>query len=316
MSCVYKGKIVETDLSKNSKGGTEMMRSRLVNYVDKDLLSKVAIHFSRPRELYQDVPNILYCHDLALDPENNGLKNDGWKKFDHFVFVSHWQRDQYIMIFGIPYSMCSVIPNAVELEYEYTKKQTDLIRFIYHTTPHRGLQLVYPIFDALSKEFDNIHLDVFSSFRIYGWEKRDAQFEELFGKIRSHSNMTYHGFKRNDIVLDALKKSHIFLFPSIWMETSCIAMIEAIRSGCVVIHPSYGVLPETSAGVTVMYDMHEDMQTHAARCYEVTRNVLLQQKENAELFNQITSSTGFELPRHDIGSFANSWNNILKQVSK
>lgn len=87
MSCVYKGNVVETDLSKNSKGGTEMMRSRLISHVDSDLLSKVAIHFSRPRQLYKDVPNILYLHDLALDPENIILKDEGWKKFDHFVFV-------------------------------------------------------------------------------------------------------------------------------------------------------------------------------------------------------------------------------------
>jgi hypothetical protein len=59
MSCVYKGSVIDTDLSRNSKGGTEMMRDRLIKYVDKSLLGKVAIHLSRPRKLYEDVPNIL-----------------------------------------------------------------------------------------------------------------------------------------------------------------------------------------------------------------------------------------------------------------
>ena len=40
MSVVYKGKIIDTDLSKNSNGGTEMMRQRLVKNVDKSLLKK------------------------------------------------------------------------------------------------------------------------------------------------------------------------------------------------------------------------------------------------------------------------------------
>jgi len=314
MSCIYKGNIVETNLSKNSRGGTEMMRGRLLNYVNKDLLDKVAIHFSRPRELYKDVPNILYCHDLVGDPENKILKDGGWEKFDHIVFVSHWQRDQYIMVFGIPYSKCSVIPNAIELEYSFEEKQTDKIRFIYHTTPHRGLQLVYPIFDALSREFDNIHLDVFSSFKIYGWEQRDEKYKDLFDKIKSHPNMTYHGSKSNEIVLKALKESHVFLFPSIWMETSCIAMIEAIRSGCVVIHPSYGALPETANGATVMYDYNEDHQTHAATCYTITRNILLNQKQNKNLFNQITANTTFELPYNSISNFTASWDSILTRV--
>ena len=314
MSCIYKGNIVETNLSKNSRGGTEMMRGRLLNYANKDLLDKVAIHFSRPRELYKDVPNILYCHDLVGDPENKILKDGGWEKFDHIVFVSHWQRDQYIMVFGIPYSKCSVIPNAIELEYSFEEKQTDKIRFIYHTTPHRGLQLVYPIFDALSREFDNIHLDVFSSFKIYGWEQRDEKYKDLFDKIKSHPNMTYHGSKSNEVVLKALKESHVFLFPSIWMETSCIAMIEAIRSGCVVIHPSYGALPETANGATVMYDYNEDHQTHAATCYTITRNILLNQKQNKNLFNQITANTAFELPYNTIPNFTTSWDSILTRV--
>lgn len=315
MSCIYKGKVIETSLSKNSMGGTEMMRGRLLKYARQDLLEKVAIHFSRPRQLYQDVPNILYCHDLAGDPENKILKDGGWQKFDHIIFVSHWQRDQYIMAFGIPYSKCSVIPNAIELEYSYEEKQTDEIRFIYHTTPHRGLQLVYPIFDALSHEFPNIHLDVFSSFKIYGWEQRDAKFKELFDKIRLHPNMTYHGTQPNEAVLKALKESHIFLFPSIWMETSCIAMIEAIRSGCVVIHPSYGALPETAAGATVMYDYHEDLQIHATKSYNIVRNILTSQKQIKSLFNQITANTAFELPANSINNYTVSWNNILEQIT-
>ena len=314
MSCIYKGNIVETNLSKNSKGGTEMMRGRLLNYVNKDLLDKVAIHFSRPRELYKDVPNILYCHDLVGDPENKILKDGGWEKFDHIVFVSHWQRDQYIMVFGIPYSKCSVIPNAIELEYSFVEKQTDKIRFIYHTTPHRGLQLVYPIFEALAREFDNIHLDVFSSFKIYGWEQRDEKYKDLFDKIKSHPNMTYHGSKSNEVVLNALKESHVFLFPSIWMETSCIAMLEAIRSGCIVIHPSYGALPETANGTTVMYDYNEDYQMHAAISYDIARNILLNQKQNKNLFNQITANSAFELPYNSISNFTSSWDSVLKRV--
>ena len=314
MSCIYKGNIVETNLSKNSKGGTEMMRGRLLNYVNKDLLDKVAIHFSRPRELYKDVPNILYCHDLVGDPENKILKDGGWEKFDHIVFVSHWQRDQYIMVFGIPYSKCSVIPNAIELEYSFEEKQTDKIRFIYHTTPHRGLQLVYPIFEALAREFDNIHLDVFSSFKIYGWEQRDEKYKDLFDKIKSHPNMTYHGSKSNEVVLKALKESHVFLFPSIWMETSCIAMLEAIRSGCIVIHPSYGALPETANGTTVMYDYNEDYQMHAAISYDIARNILLNQKQNKNLFNQITANSAFELPYNSISNFTSSWDSVLKRV--
>ena len=314
MSCIYKGSVIETNLSQNSKGGTEQMRSRLLKYVDSNLLEKFAIHFSRPRELYQDVPNILYCHDLAADPENKILANGGWSKFSHFVFVTAWQRDQYITAFDIPYSRCTVISNAIELDYHHKNKPTDQIRFIYHTTPHRGLQLLYPIINKLSETFD-IHLDVYSSFAVYGWAERDKYFEDLFIKIKEHPHMTYHGAKSNDEVLASLDKSHIFLYPCIWQETSCIAMIEAIRSGCICIHPNYGALPETSAGATMMYNYTENPTDHANVAYTITYNMLAAQKTQKDLFNRMTANTAFELPANNIKSYANSWKILLTNLS-
>ena len=126
MSLVYKGKVIETEVSQNARGGTEMMRDRLIKNVKPELLEKVAIHFSRPREMPADVPNILYCHDLAEDPEMDVLKDNGWMVFKHLVFVSVWQRDQFITKFNIPYSRCSVIYNAVEVKYEPVNKPTDV----------------------------------------------------------------------------------------------------------------------------------------------------------------------------------------------
>ena len=314
MSMIYKGEVVETELSKNSNGGTEMMRKRLLDNVQKELLEGAAIHFSRPRDIPKDVKNIMYCHDLAEDPENQILLDNGWKQFDHFVFVSAWQRDQYIRLFQIPYSKCSVIPNAIEKRYAAEEKNTETIRFIYHTTPHRGLELVVPVIDALSKEYPNIHLDVYSSFAIYGWAQRDEPYTALFAQIHEHPNMTYHGSVPNDQVLEALDKAHIFLYPCIWKETSCIALIEAIRSGLICIHPNFGALPETAANSTIMYDYTEEPSAHANLAYAVTKSVLEHQKNDSMFINRFTRSDRFGLVPNDINSFSNLWSKLLRQI--
>ena len=315
MSCIYKGQVIESEVSGNSQGGTEMMRTRVLENARHDLLKNVAIHFSRPRQMYDDVKNILYAHDLAEDPEMNILANNGWEKFDHFVFVTAWQRDQYIARFDIPYSMCSVIHNAIEKSYTPPEKEYDKIRFIYHTTPHRGLELLVPIFDALSKDYPNIHLDVYSSFGIYGWEQRDAPYEGVFNNIRGHENMTYHGHQPNDVILEALDKAHIFLYPNIWKETSCIAMIEAIKSGVLCIHPNYGALPETAGNATAMYNYSEDTRYHANYAYSVARQVLENQKADPTFLKNLTTSDRFVLSSNGIATFTNLWNKLLKDMS-
>jgi|TARA_B110000902_G_scaffold249488_1_gene307725 UDP-glucose:(glucosyl)LPS alpha-1,2-glucosyltransferase len=314
MSVVYKGEIVESELSVNSKGGTEMMRQRLVDNVDKSVLEKVAVHLSRPREVYSDVPNVLWCHDLAEDPENRILRDGGWNQFQHFVFVSSWQRDQYIVRYGMPYSKCSVISNAIETKYAPEKKDMETIRFVYHTTPHRGLELLVPVFEALCREFDNIHLDVYSGFGIYGWENRDEAYKSLYAAIEAHPQMTYHGVKSNEEVLAALKQSHIFLYPNIWKETSCIALIEAIKSQMICIHPNYGALPETASNATIMYDWNEDANTHANYCFAVTKQILNQMKTDENYFHGFTYSDRFNLARNTIPSFTTMFNTLLRNV--
>ena len=316
MSCVYKGSVIESELSKNSKGGTEMMRQRLIDNIDPAALENVAIHLSRPREIFDDVANILWCHDLAEDPENKILRDGGWQKFDHFVFVSNWQRDQYILRFGIPYSKCSVIYNAVEKQYAPKEKDMSTIRFVYHTTPHRGLELLVPIFDALSKEFDNIHLDVFSSFKIYGWESRDESYSGLFKNIDMHPKMTYHGVKSNEEVLQALDKAHIFLYPNIWKETSCIALIEAIKSQVLCVHPNYGALPETAQNATIMYDFNEDPQAHANYAFAVAKQILTTMNNDPNYFHGFTYSDRFNLARNNIQSFKTMWTAVLARFPK
>jgi UDP-glucose:(glucosyl)LPS alpha-1,2-glucosyltransferase len=319
MSCVYKGSVVDTDLSRNAMGGTEMMRGRLIQAVPASLLENFAIHFSRPRAIYPDVKNIFFAHDLATDPENKILLNDGWKNFDMFVFVSYWQRDQYVTMFGIPFSKCTVIENAIEVEPQMFDKENDRIRFVYHTTPHRGLEILYHVFDELSKRFDNIHLDVFSSFKVYGWEERDKRYEPLFDSLKKHPRITYHGAKDNAVVIDALKKSHIFAYPSIWQETSCIAMIEALHCGCMVIHPNLGALHETSSDVSIMYDYTEDVRKHAARFYNVVSNVLMTEKMKPGFIQNHASESISVLKfssKYSINTFQRKWNELLKGLTR
>jgi glycosyltransferase involved in cell wall biosynthesis len=138
------------------------------------------------------------------------------------------------------------------------------VRIIYHTTPHRGLNLLVAAVTEIAKKLgDKVHLDVFSSFEAYGWKERDQPYEELFQSIREHPQMTYHGFQPNDVVRDALKKAHIFGYPNTWPETSCIAAIEAMSAGCEIVCPNHAALPETTGHWARMYQFSEDQNTHA-----------------------------------------------------
>jgi UDP-glucose:(glucosyl)LPS alpha-1,2-glucosyltransferase len=247
-----------------AQGGTELMNKALYERVDNDLLEQFNIIKSRVRDVKSDKQNVLWLHDMWNDPETQHLRDESSRKrFDKLVFVSNWQFSTYNLGLGVPYSESLVLKNAID-PIPFADKPKDQIRLIYHTTPHRGLQILIPVMEELAKiHGDAIHLDIYSSFEAYGWKERDEPYEDLFERARQHPNMTYHGFQPNHVVRKALQEAHIFAFPSIWQETSCIAAIEAMSAGCEIVCPNLAALPETTAGFATMYQFNEDMHAHA-----------------------------------------------------
>lgn len=304
--------------SATSFGGTELMARRLEDSLPPELLEKVQIFPSRVTELDATRPRILWLHDLTVDA-SHVLRNKGWEKFQMLVFVSYWQRDLFIRQFDIPYSKCIVIPNAIKTFQEEIVKPTDAVNLIYHTTPHRGLNLLLPVVDNLAKKYPMLHLDVYSSFNAYGsfGAGRDAQYKVLFDQIETHPQMTYHGFQPNDVVREALKKAHIFSYPNTWLETSCMALMEAMSAECICVHPSFGALPETSGKYTMMYEYTEDERAHMARFHQVLDIAIESVLEGSEIMDyRRKAARGFIDVNNNWDMVQNYWVGLLEKVSQ
>jgi UDP-glucose:(glucosyl)LPS alpha-1,2-glucosyltransferase len=306
------------ELSANAKGGTEQMMERLHQSTSPEVLNEFQIIPSRVRSLDDTKIRIFWAHDLPGDPEaTKALGNNGWNRFHQIVFVSNWQMQNYISMYDIPWSKCVVLHNAiVPIEPNQTRYDPDTdnkIRLIYHTTPHRGLNILLPVFEKLAAENDRLVLDVYSSFGVYGWTERDEEFSDLFDFCRRHPQVNYHGAVSNDEVRTALATTDIFAYPSIWPETSCLALIEAMSAGCVCVHSNYGALYETAGNYTYMYQFQEEVTQHAGYLYS-----------NLKATIDSFGSTGFErtalMSKAHADSFYNwstralQWESMLKSL--
>ena len=252
------------EMTAKSNGGTERMYRGLKERIDPDLWDKFQIICSRVRYVDPNKKSILWLHDLPHDPESQHLKDAASKsRFEKLVFVSNWQMLMYNMVHGVQYSESNVLQNAIEPIQIQEKSFDDKINLIYHTTPHRGLSILVPVYEKLYEMFgDKIHLDVYSSFGLYGSDQRDEPFKDLFKRCEEHEGITYHGYQPHDVIEEALKKAHIFAYPSVWLETSCISAIEAASAKCTVVHPNFGALPETMSNFGVGYQYSEKDNEH------------------------------------------------------
>lgn len=296
------------ELNKDSNGGTELTTRSLFDRLDDEDLEGIQIITSRVRELHDDKLKVLHLHDLPLDPESAHLKDPELRsRFDKLVFSSEWQYQQFRDYLGVPYDTKSAVILTGIDPIPLVEKPKDKIRLIYTSTPHRGLELLVPVFIELAKHNPDIELDVYSSFGIYGpqWEERNKPYERLFDLCREHPQINYHGWTPNEEVRAAYQRAHIFAYPCIWQETSCRSLIEAMSAGCVCVHPNFSALAETSGGLTVMYDGTTDPQNHV----NIFANTLLYAIQNVRQTN-LSTMMGF------VKSYADtrhSWDNVIRK---
>jgi glycosyltransferase involved in cell wall biosynthesis len=309
----------ENEISKNANGGTELAKRKLAGLIDPDLLDNFQIICSRPREIDLSKIRIFWCHDLPEDPESKKFQDPKFREqFHKFVFISNWQYQRYQLIHGIPADDKSVVlESGIEPAPQdvFQMKDKEKIRLVYTSTPQRGLEILIPVFEKLAETNPDIHLDVFSSFKIYGWDDADKQFEPLYNKVRNHPQMTYHGFVPNDELKEHLNKSHIFAYPSIWFETSCRAMLEAMSAGLVCVHPNLAALPETSGGLNMMYNLDLENRSNHAHKFINYLDIAIQMVRNENHHSMVTFNKHFVDNRYNIKRIKQMWDITLNDLN-
>lgn len=309
---ILAGEVIRNETNAKAMGGTELIALKLASVANPEYLKHFQIVNSRVRNFAQDKLRILVLHDLAEDPESNFLSNGGYNQFEKLVFVSNWQMQSYINQYSIPWYKCVVIENAID-PIQAIEKPTDRIKLIYHTTPHRGLEILVPVFEQLAQKHDNIELDVYSSFKIYGWEGRDESYKELFERCEAHPKINYYGTVSNEEVKKAVGQAHIFAYPSIWLETSCISLMEAMSAGCICIHPNYGALYETAGGMTMMYQWNQDKRDHAQMFYTYLDYAVTNYgHESTQL--SLGAQRAYANTRYNWATRVHEWNNLLENI--
>jgi glycosyltransferase involved in cell wall biosynthesis len=256
----------------NASGGTEQMMRGIEQRINPEILKDFSISRSMKHliESPSDKIRLYWTHEVPAIPENDRIEYEyvskyRWTAFNKIICVSNWQMNEYVKRYNMNWSDLEnfkVLQNAIEPIEEH-QKPTDVIRLIYISNPNRGLDILYEVFDDISHKYDNVVLEVFSSAKLYGNDHEDLEFQDLFNNLKAHPKITYHGSVPNSEIREALKRSHIFAYPSTWGETSCISLIEAKSAGLLCVHPNNAALFETASGTTNMYQYVHHKGTHA-----------------------------------------------------
>ena len=208
------------------RGATELQMEMLHKHVSKELLNQVQICTSIPGKVPIDPNkvNILWQKNSWDQPNlqeffGNKARH---KEYDWYVFNSHWNYEKFRYFFDIPTERSVVIKNGIE-DFPIRKiyKKGDPIKLIHHCTPWRGLNVVLRAMQEIKNP--NIILDVYSSTQVYGDDFKkanDEQFKSLYEQAEKLSNVNYIGYKPNEYIREMMPNYDMFVYPSIFEETS------------------------------------------------------------------------------------------------
>jgi len=308
------------------KGGTEILKEQLIAQLEPGSIDGVNLIGSicHPQLIQKDKTNVVWQH-LSYDQPNVQYMRD--RKFvdsvDYFVYVSHWQYNKFREHFQIPEYKSFIIKNATPA-FE-VKPKTDVtlpvvpqnkVKLLYSSTPWRGLAILIKAIDILNKTRDDFELDIYSSTRIYGSqfeESEKGKFDALFDKCKGTDNVNFRGYGLNSQIRDALEDTHIYVYPSIFEETSCLAVIEAMSAGCHVVTTNYGALPETCGEFATMIEFDSSVQNLVER-YAQTLNSVIDNYKNNLYKDDLEMQTKYYNKYYSWNTRIQEWKNFLNYV--
>jgi glycosyltransferase involved in cell wall biosynthesis len=252
------------------RGATEIQMEMLNKHVDKDLLNQFQICTSIPGKVPIDPSKINILWQKNSWDQNNlqpfFKDKTRHNEYDWYVFNSHWNYEKFRYFFDIPTERSIVIKNGID-KFPKRKiyKKGDPIKLIHHCTPWRGLNVVLRAMQEIKNP--NIIMDIYSSSQVYGDEFKkhnDDQFKPLYEQAEKLPNVNYIGYKPNEYILEKMPSYDMFVYPSIFEETSCASALEALASGVHVITNNFGALYETCAEWPVYVNYSTDYESMAS----------------------------------------------------
>ncbi len=180
------------------------------------------------------------------------------QSYDAFVFVSEWQRQEFLRQFSIDPDRSVVLRNAIAPAFQdlfpdagsvEPHKATPPI-LAYTSTPFRGLDLLLEAFPAIRAAFPEARLRVFSGMQVYrvAPDQEQAEYGALYQRCRETPGVEYLGSVAQPVLARELRAVRVFAYPNCFPETSCISVLEAMSAGCRIVTSDLGALRETSAG--------------------------------------------------------------------
>jgi glycosyltransferase involved in cell wall biosynthesis len=257
----------------------------LEQYVNDDKKDMIVWVHNLPSQFGSDTMNIMKSYKFI-------------KKVKFIIAVSEYHKKAIIEELGIEEDKVYVIYNTFDsVESDKDKfDNIDKIKLLWTSGGERGLTILLNSIIEIGDK--NITLDIFGN-GVPGLFTPDNKVLNV-----DHPGITYHGRAHKREILKALRTSHIFAYPSIYKETFCISLVEAISANMLPIYPRLGAMGEVGLDIGMAYDYVDDYKEHQtilteklSSAFDLIRSGKYNPGNQSDLMNE----------KYSLDNFINSW---------
>jgi glycosyltransferase involved in cell wall biosynthesis len=242
------------------------------------------------------LPNIqnvyLWIHDVYPAYE---FVQSHRTKFKGVLSLCNWHKKTISDEFSVPLEHIQVTRNAIDVSRFTKDVQKTPLRFIYSSSPDRGLSYLLKLFPKIYEKYPEATLHLYCNRAFI--PKNDLEI--IMNSDYIHLNKRVN---QEEIAIEYLK-SDIWFYPTNFTETYCITAVEAQAAGCLCVTSDIGSLKEIvgDRGIVVEGKIAE----------KETQNKLLEKLfevlDNVELKNNYTTKAKEWAMKQTYESLAQEW---------
>ncbi len=226
----------------------------------------------------------LWMHDIHVGPDWENLIGTD---HDKILCLSNWARQRFLEYYpgvdpskvvetanGLDTSLFENVfaetsprhkhlvsghPDTVKLEpgdqHSHLAMGFSSLRVTYSSSPDRGLDKLLSLWPTIRDISPAAELHVYYGFEtwrklalLHGPQSQLARIDCLEARLASTPGVVFHGRVGQVELAKSFLQSQLWLYPTDFLETSCISAMEAQAAGCKLVATRCGALPETVPG--------------------------------------------------------------------
>ena len=206
--------------------------------------------------------SIIWMHNLVnqfSEKHEEDFKNKKFlDKIKFLITVSEYHRQHTIESLDIDPEKVVVINNGIDpISFNHEKfNNPKKLKLIHTSSPDRGMEILLLSLKYIEEDFD---LEIYNGFYPDLFPQDYEPFKDAFNDPR----VKFFGKTPKKTIVKALKDSHIFAYPTNFLDTFCLSQVEALSAGCMPVYSEMGSLIEVSNGYGMRYAYTEDYEKHA-----------------------------------------------------